>query len=46
VKVVHEVPGEEGPVRRTRWQMDLEIPTFTQDRAYVERLLLDGDSAG
>jgi tRNA(His) 5'-end guanylyltransferase len=30
---------EEGGVTRSRWVVDREIPIFSQDRAYVERLL-------
>lgn len=31
------VDGEEGPVQRHRWEPDLEIPVFTQDRGYIDR---------
>jgi hypothetical protein len=35
------------PVMTTRqfWEIDFEIPTFTQDRAYIEDLLKIEDAA-
>lgn len=32
-------PDKEIPVKRKRWQVDKEIPVFTQDRAFIERWL-------
>ena len=32
-------PGQKITVTRKRWEIDTEIPIFTQDRAYIEKLL-------
>ena len=38
VKVLKEVPFNGLTVERREWQIDTEIPVFTQDRAYIEAL--------
>ncbi len=35
----YEAPGTDGPAMRHRWTVDVEIPIFTEDRAYVERFV-------
>lgn len=40
-RVAFEVPGADGPAVRHRWEVDMETPTFTQDRGYIERHLAD-----
>ena len=32
-------PGHRITVTRRKWEIDTEIPIFTQDRAYIEKLL-------
>lgn len=32
-------PGHKIIVTRRKWKIDTEIPIFTQDRAYIEKLL-------
>ncbi len=39
LRQVYMVESSEGPVERSQWVVDLEVPTFTQQRGYIENLL-------